>query len=285
VLRRKALTASALAAQNQALYSGRYPHLQEKFRQLSDLTAKLVRLTFSPPQTGNFTAYREDLAQLQARHNSLQKQLASQVPEIQLSELTFDRRAVASALPPNSTLVEFVRFDVFNFHAVPAKAEAQWYPARYLAFILPAGQPDAVEMLDLGEAKAIDELIGEFRLQASDRAEPTLAWGKATRAPSLPIKAYNPSAAIQLSQAIFRPIRDLVRNCQHLFVAPDGNLNLVPFQLLPVDDSGTHLSLDEYTISYLSVGREILRTQVRATRPVSVPLVLPVRSFQEDKKN
>ncbi|PMB27090.1 hypothetical protein CEN46_02210, partial [Fischerella thermalis CCMEE 5318] len=126
--------------------------------------------------------------ELEARYNHLQKQLASQVPEIQLTGKLPDRFAVAEALPTNSILVEFVRFDVYDFHAVPARKQTQWHPARYLAFILPAQQPDAVQMIDLGAAEIIDELIREFRWQVSDYTRTTLAWGKAASIPKLQIK-------------------------------------------------------------------------------------------------
>ncbi|GAB4196200.1 MAG: CHAT domain-containing protein [Coleofasciculaceae cyanobacterium] len=281
VLKRKALTASALAAQNEALYSGRYPQLTEKFRQLSELSAQLVHLSFSVPQTGDFTTYQKNLAQLQAQHNNLQKQLASQVPEIQLFEQPSNRQAVASALPPDSILVEFVHFDIFDFDTVPGLVEAAptRHPAHYVAFVLPAGQPDAVQMVDIGEAKPIDDLIGQLRSQASDNTKGTLAWGKTAHVPKLPIKPYNPATAIQLSQALFQPIHEVVRGYKHLILAPDGDLNLVPFQILPFDETSTHLLMDEYTISYLSVGREILRTQVQPTSPATLPLVIADPDF------
>ncbi len=108
------------------------------------------------------------MRQLQNRHNNLQKQLAAQVPEIQLSDQNFDCEAIVAALPPNSILVEFVRFDVFDFQAISANGETQWHPARYLAFILTAGKLDTVQMVDLGAADTIDRLIQAFRLEASD---------------------------------------------------------------------------------------------------------------------
>ncbi|MBD2491600.1 tetratricopeptide repeat protein [Aulosira sp. FACHB-615] len=290
ILKRKGLTASALAAQNQALYSGRYPQLQEQFRQLSDLNTRLVHLTFSIPQpdisattektTHQFRTYRENITQLQAQYNYLQKQLALQVPEIGLSEQTFDRQAIAAALPPDSILIEFVRFDVFDFQAVAANQETQWYPPRYLAFILPAGQPNAVQMLDLGIAATIDEVIQIFRLQASDYHQPTLALRKTFNKPKLHIQSYDSTAAIQLSQLLFAPIREFIKNSRHLIIAPDGNLNLVPFQILPINSTGTRLLMDEYTISYLSVGREILHSKVpKPKHSISAPLIIADPDF------
>jgi tetratricopeptide (TPR) repeat protein len=280
VLQRKALTASALAAQNEAFYNGRYPQLTEKFRQLRDLSNQIIHLTFAIPETDNLAAYKENLRQLQSRHNNLQKQLAVEVPEIQLSEQIFDRHAIAAALPPDSILVEFVRFDLFDFQAIAANGETQWHPARYLAFILRAGKPDAVQMIDLRAAETIDRLIQVFRLQASDYTQPTLAVGKARHTPKLHIKPYDSTAAIQLSQLLFEPIYDWVKDCKHLIIAPDGNLNLVPFQILPLDSTGTRLLMDEYTISYLSVGRDILRTKVQPlTGSISAPLIIADPDF------
>jgi tetratricopeptide (TPR) repeat protein len=127
VLQRKALTAAALAALNQAIYSGRYPHLTEQLKKLRELSDEIIHFTFTQPQP-------ELIGQLQAEHNKLQQQIASQVPEIQLQEQPIGCCTVALELPTGSTLIEFVCFDVFNFHAT--SKESQWQPARYLAFIL-----------------------------------------------------------------------------------------------------------------------------------------------------
>ncbi|MHC5863290.1 CHAT domain-containing protein, partial [Nostoc sp.] len=258
----------------------RYPQLTQKFRQLRDLSNQITHLTFAVPETDRLATYQDNLRQLQSRHNNLQKQLAAQVPEIQLSQQTFDRQAIVAALPPNSILVEFVRFDAFDFQAISANGETQWHSARYLAFILTAGKLDTVQMIDLGTADTIDRLIIAFRLEASDYTHPTLAWGKGSQAPKLHIKSYNSTDAMQLSQALFDPIRDLVKDCRHLIIAPDGNLNLVPFQILPIDATGSRLLMDEYTISYLSVGREILRSKVQLpTGFISTPLIIADPDF------
>ncbi len=271
ILKRKALTASALAAQNEALYSDRYPHLTEDFHKLRDLSEQIIHLTFSTPQTEDFTTYQQQLGQLQAEHNSLQKKLASQVPEIQLQEQLPNRNDVASELPTGSILIEFVRFDVFNFKAIPAKEESQWQPARYLAFILPAGQPESVEMIDIGEAEYIDNLIREFQVLvsgASKNPESQLGMFR-NKTPKLNFREYHPQAGIKLRQAIFDKLHPYLKEHQHLIIAPDGELNLVPFQIIPSDNTGEKMLMDEFTISYLTVGRDILRQKIETKRPAS----------------
>jgi tetratricopeptide (TPR) repeat protein len=289
VLKRKAVTASALTAQNQALANGRYPHLTEKFCQLNNLSNQIIHLTFAIPQTGNSAPYQENLKQLRSQYDNLQKQLAAQVPEIQLSQQTCDSHTVASALPNNSALIEFVRFDTFDFQAIQANSEPQWLTARYIAFILPANQPDAIQMVDLGEASTIDELILQFRSIASDNTKDTLGWGKKAK-----IKSYNPATGIQLYQTLWQPIQKIVQNYQHIIIAPDSNLNLLPFQTLPSNDTATRFLIDECTISYLSVGRDIMRSQFQnsdsrvATKAIaSPPLILadPDFDLSDDTQN
>ncbi|MFB2881133.1 tetratricopeptide repeat protein [Floridanema aerugineum] len=283
VLQRKSLSASALAAFNYALYSGRYPHLQEEFTQLRRLQAELVHLTFDPPLPDPKVpvetyqslrkAHQKKLAQLEAQCQQLEKQLASQVPEIQLQEQECDRRAVALELPSGSTLVEFVRFDLFDF---TAPKETKWQSAQYVAFILPAQQPDAVQMIKLGEAEPIDKLIRVFR-EAS--AKPGNKLGARKKQQTLD----NASVGEKLRQQIFDPILTELRNrisevSEHFFIAPDGDLNLLPFQILPMPETDK-LLMDEYTISYLSVGRDILRQKVETNRPVSDALIIANPDF------
>jgi CHAT domain-containing protein/tetratricopeptide (TPR) repeat protein len=270
VLQRKALTAAALAALNQAIYSGRYPHLTEELKKLRELSDQIIHFTFTQPQP-------EFIPQLQAEHNKLQQQLASQVPEIQLQEQPIDCRTVALELPTGSTLIEFVCFKVFDFHA--ASDESRWQPAHYLAFILPAGHPDQVQVRDLGEAEPIDQLIQDFRHYASDGylAVHSLDMGGDDDEPE--DLRQPPAEVIELREAIFKPLCPYLQKHQHLFIAPDGNLNLLPFQILPTDETGEQLLMDEYRISYLSVGRDILRSKVRVERSASQSLVIADPDF------
>ena len=75
-----------------------------------------------------------------------------------------DRQSITNALPNGSrVLVEFIKCNFFDFVAKPALGESYWKPAHYLAFILHAEASENVWMIDLGEAKQIDNLILKFR--------------------------------------------------------------------------------------------------------------------------
>jgi tetratricopeptide (TPR) repeat protein len=267
ILQRKSLTAAASTAFNQAIHSGRYPHLQSEFTKLQQLSDQIIHYFYHEP--------RPDLIpQLQREHNQLQKQLATQVPEIQLQDQQIDCHTVALALPEGSSLIEFVCFQVLDFHTSQVK------PARYLAFILPAGQPDKVQMRDLGAAQEIDKLIQDFRRDVSDsvKAVQSLDMGgddeeEEENEQPQPIKG------IELQHRIFAPLRPHLQPNQPLFLAPDGDLNLLPFDLLPSDETGETQLRDEYAISYLSGGRDILRSKIQTNRSSSPPLIIADPDF------
>ena len=70
-----------------------------------------------------------------------------------------DREVVADALPQDSALLEFVRCGDYDYSACPLLGESRWKAERYLVFVLLAGAPEQVHLLDLGVAEPIDELI------------------------------------------------------------------------------------------------------------------------------
>ncbi len=279
VLQRKCITATALAAFNFAIYSERYSHLQPEFQRLRSLREQLTHLMFDPPfiqpqepQEQYRLRRREHqklVTELQQECEQIEKQLASQVPEIQLQDQETDRRAVALALPEGSALVEFVRFDVCDF-----KAE-KLQPAQYLAFVLPAQQPDAVQMILLGDAEPIERLIKVFRETISELRLKDLGVRQKAKPPQQ--KSYQ-EAGMKLREAIYNPILEQVNLAEysHLIIAPDYELCIVPFGILPEEG---RLLIDRYQISYLSTGRDILRGTIETERPASPPFIMADPDF------
>src|SRR5207249_11441211 len=66
-------------------------------------------------------------------------------------------------------------------------------------------------------------------------------------------------AARALDELVMRPVRKLIGDKQRLLISPDGALNLIPFDAL-VDEKGKYL-VENYEISYLTSGRDLLRLQ------------------------
>jgi CHAT domain-containing protein/tetratricopeptide (TPR) repeat protein len=257
VLARKALAAEATAARRDAVLGGRYPHLAGQLHGLSALRQQIAAQTLAGP--GN-AAHDRMLAEWRQRQEQLEVELARLIPEVALQQrlLAADHRAVAAALPAGTALVEFVRFDLFDFRAVPARGDEKWKPARYLAFVVRAAAPDTVRMIDLGEAMELERLVRQFRDSllggegGSARGMVLIDDRPVDAAPALPGAA--------LRERVFDPAQEAVAGVDHLILAPDGELVALPFEVLP-GSAGAPL-LEEYRFSYLAVGRDILRTEI-----------------------
>ena len=258
VLRRKAIAAEATAAQRDAVLGGRYPALRPKLEELGVLRMQIAQSALAGPGPEGTEAHRRRLAEWSARREGLEAELARQVPEMNLERRlrAADRRAVALALPEGVALVEFVRFPVLNFRAVPARGEEPWRPARYAAFVLRAGDPDDVKMIDLGEAEPIDLMIADFRASILDD-DRDRAFRNMTRRPEGPSPAERGELGTQLRASVFDRLKPALGAHTRLLITPDGDLARLPFKVLP-DAHGGHL-LDAYRISYLSCGRDVLR--------------------------
>ncbi|MEB3342241.1 MAG: CHAT domain-containing protein [Okeania sp.] len=113
-------------------------------------------------------------------------------------------------------------------------------------------------------------------------------WGDEPESTETPAKhyVYDSEPGKQLREAVFDKLRDKLAGCSHLVIAPDGDLNLVPFQILPEDDD-TKLQ-DRYNISYVSVGRDLLRRRIKTKGMANEPLIIADPNFdwpQHDADN
>lgn len=246
---------------------------QKKTQQIIDLTFK----TLTEAQEN----YRQRLIQEQ---EEIEQNLSRQIPEFQLEQqlLAIDSSAVASQLPKGSTLLEFVRFNEYNFQAILTHGDSAWKPARYLAFILPAGQPEQLQMIDLGEAENIDRLIQVFRENIIQGKSDSFGRMITKKIPSQKeideIKA-NPELdevfqnKQELKKVVLDPILEyLPADNQKIIIAPDGELNLLPFELLPL--STDSYLMDKYSIRHLNVGRDLLRLKFPTTSQPTEPLII-----------
>ena len=116
-------------------------------------------------------------------------------------------------------------------------------------------------MFDLGDADRIDEIIKEFKTVVGDKAKERdndrhvslLAYSKLQS--NLNVSTTN-NPGNALRSAIFDPLKSVIGNCKQLIIAPDGDISLVPFEVLPNTDGKTYL-INDYHFRYVTTGREI----------------------------
>jgi CHAT domain-containing protein/tetratricopeptide (TPR) repeat protein len=271
VLRRKAIGAEVMAIQHEAILRGRYPVLESKLRELVTTRMQISQAALAGPGKEGVATHQRLLEEWNKRKEDLEAELAREVPEMNITGRlqAVDRRSVAGALPDGSILVEFVRCHGFDFNAVPASGERQWKPARYVAFVLSAREPESPQIIDLKEADRIDQMVAAFRTSISSDSQRFSRHLVLSR--QITDEAVSDFEGSSLRAAIFDPLIPALGQRRRLFLAADGELAHLPFEVLPIGD-GSRL-IDEYQISYLSVGRDVLHFGAACTRTPSASIV------------
>jgi CHAT domain-containing protein len=252
LLRRKGLTSQTLTLQREATRGDRSPQLTLAFRVVVAARDEITRLALRGSRERDLEMHRRTVERLQARCALLEQELAQAISERQLEERlrNANYEAVALALPEDSALVEFVRFDLLDFAAVPARGEKRWSGSRYLAFVVARREPDdELSIIDLGGAEPIDQLIVSFRNAIVAQEGTRVAKEEPESSAYLKVSR-------ELRAAVFAPLEEALAGSTRLFLSLDHSLCLFPFEVLP---GNTHEYLiDEYEISYVSTGRDLM---------------------------
>ncbi len=162
-------------------------------------------------------------------------------------------KKIREVIPEKSVLIEFKRYESFDL-----KTGKRNEPSYVVYF---AGKTGEIGWKELGEAKPIDTAIAKFRQALQDP--------KSTNFKQL---------SRDLDEKIFAPIRSALGDSTQLLISPDGELNLIPFEAL-IDKNGKYL-VENYSISYLSSGRDLLRMQ-NSMPNNNTPLILANPAFGE----
>lgn len=218
------------------------PQVVKTFQELSRLRAQLSRLTFSGPGKEGLEAYKKKIAESEAQKERLEARLSklSQAFALKQKIAKADCGKVSRSLPVNTVLIDFARVEMFNFKA--KGKDRKWSPAHYLAFVLHEGKGDKVGMIDLGDAERIDKAVARFKKEISNTRDI-----EGVKATELSRRIYD---------SVFDPLREELGYVKEIFISPDGNLNLIPFEVLQGPD-GRYL-IEDYTFNYLAAGRDVL---------------------------
>jgi tetratricopeptide (TPR) repeat protein/CHAT domain-containing protein len=260
LLRRKALWVEVLAASRKGVVEERHPEQRARLEELYYLRRQAAAKRWNGPGPERRATHDRLLTNWEARAERLEAELAADVPEVadRGRQCRADRRAVAAALPEGSVLVEFVRSPEWDFRALFAQSAPDEPTARYYAFVLAAGQPDAVRLIDLGPADEVDRLVSAYRTALTSATGPTRL--EALRATGTALRA-----------AAFDPLAAAAGDRTRLILSPDGELHRVPFDALPA--GGGDYLFDRYRLSYVHTGRDLLRA-APASGASSAPVVL-----------
>jgi CHAT domain-containing protein len=257
LLQRKGRVLDAMSQNMETLRQQLTPQNQTLLDELNKITTQLAKLALAGPGKTPADDYQKQLAALEMQKEDLEAKISGVSAEFRAQAQSVTLAAVQSAIPKNSALIEFATYRPFE----PKRAEDDdaYGEPHYIAYVL-TGHGD-VQWKDLGLAKPIDDSVAEFR--------------KALRDPE--------SRAVQrvsraLDEKIMQPVRPLAGDATQLLISPDGQLNLIPFEAL-LDENEKFL-LEQYSVTYLSTGRDLLR--MAASRPnKSAPVIVADPLFGE----
>ena len=125
---------------------------------------------------------------------------------------------------------------------------------RYVAFVLTRGSAEPI-VAPLGDAGEIDALATRWRERA----------GAAAESGNLADEAACELAGDGLRAAVWDPIAPMLSGARRVFLVPDGALQLVNFEALPLDGSRYLVDLD-VLLQSLSSERDLARTPVTPGR-------------------
>ena len=247
ILRRKGRALDAMTDQIAILRQRAAPQDRQLLEQLAAARSQLatVQLSNSPGLAPE--ARQSTINRLTAAITQLEDQVSRRSAEFRalVQPVTLD--GVRQALPAGSALVEIASYKPFNPKS--AKASERFGAPHYVAYVLSrdAATPQFVE---LGAASLIDADIERLRAALQDPRR-------------LDVK----ELARALDEKVMKPVRALLGTVRHVFLSPDGALNLVPFAAM-VDEQGRYL-VESYTLSYLTSGRDLLRLEVARDSPTA----------------
>src|SRR5262249_52771950 len=248
--------AEILSAQREAVLRGRHPTLVPLLQELNLRRGWVARKTFEGPGEEGPVGHLECLQRWHAESATQERRLARRPRDTTPGERFKAIRvaAVHRCLPRGAALIEYLRLPLLEFRPPTGQGEAADLAPHYWAFVTgPARKP---RLFCLGAAEALDCLINDFRTSTTI----VVGWpdpgGTGGRQPGCPGQ--------RLRAAVFAPLTEALGDCRRLVLSPDGDLNRLPFGVLPLKD-GRHL-LDAYRLSYVSVGRDVLRFGKHPTR-------------------
>jgi CHAT domain-containing protein/Tfp pilus assembly protein PilF len=184
--------------------------------------------------------------QKEAAESALAERSAAARADVARAHVTLDD--LRRALPPDSALVSFVRYDRAVVSRTGARAQIRTVPS-YIAFVI---RTDAttVDAIPLGAATAVDAAVSQWHDQAAGQS---IAAGVD---PTEAEVAYR-TVGTALRQRVWDPIARHLGSVSHVLIAPDGPLNLVSFATLPAGVHG-YLAEQSRTIHYVSTERDVI---------------------------
>lgn len=209
---------------------------------LNALTTELAELILEKPENLTVADQQAKIKTLTDEREKLEDEISRRAAGFYTKHESVTLSAVQSQIPQDAVLIEFAVYKPAESDLAVITNKKSDAP-RYVAYII--SQQGKVKWKDIGEANEIDRMIDEFRTALRDKDRKDVK-----------------TLARSLDEKLMQPVRALV-GAKQLLISPDGELNLIPFEAL-VDEKGRYL-IENYSFTYLTSGRDLLRLQMGRT--------------------
>lgn len=203
-------------------------------------------------------------ARIIAREQDLAERNRAFAVEMRLQAVDSDMVSESlSFLGEETALLEYVKYDEWDL------TKQRPLESRYGVYVLRSGADTPIG-IDLGPAAAIDKAVNDFR-NAVEHLPSLMGREGALPAPEVLKKMAKECAEAgnALRELVFDPVLPYLSGCTRLFVAPDAELFLFPFDALPSPDQRDvelRYLIEDYDIVYLNAGRELVRFALRTPK-------------------
>lgn len=237
---------SLLEAQGRFLRAALYsqdPLVKEDYENWLKMRRELARLHLASGVTDP-DAYTAKLKKVETQIEQLEQQLSKASTSFSLYKKSSGimMADVSSVLPVNAAYIDFAKIR----HSDIKTEKIGEY--EYLAFILSKDRKTVrLDLVNVGPAAKIDSLILAYQTEIKTSLEK----GQPPREVRLR------ELARLLYVAIVKPLEVYLEGKRELIISPDGNLNLIPFDVF-VSPSGDYL-IQHNNIDYLTTGRDFIQ--------------------------
>jgi CHAT domain-containing protein len=166
---------------------------------------------------------------------------------------------------------QFVKFQLVAAGAGPEQAQEA-----YAVFILPNNEPENLTLCQLGLSRQMEPAVDLFRA-AITRDDKAFLRLQNVPIDAVDLAATEASIGTTLTNVLIDRGRKALGSRKRLLIAPDGVLTRLPFDTLP-EETGARVG-EEFEISYLTSGRDLLRLRSATKHQFGSPVVVADPDF------
>ena len=206
------------------------PLISDKLSQLQANKRALAALLKQDINGGN----RHRVFELESDISRLQAELGQSILALGKSQTGVKSRGLLAGLAVGESIVDFHVYESVDLETQESEAD------KLMAIVANNYLKDQIRVIDLGAVEPVLQQITEYR-ELVQRGTNSDALKQASR---------------KLYQQLWQPLTPFLESVEHVYISPDGVLNLLPFTVL--QDGEGQLLTEQYELTIIASPRDIV---------------------------